>query len=184
MNFSLAEDEALVQATAREFAARELAPRAAEIDRSGEIPRAILEQMASLGFLGVLTPEAYGGAGLTNFLLALIQLEINRACAATGVTMSVHNSLCQSPILKFGTEEQKRAYLPRLARGEWIGAYSLSEPGSGTDAAALATSARKDGDSYVLSGTKNFVTNGAIAQLFILFARTNPDPSAKQGISA
>jgi butyryl-CoA dehydrogenase len=185
MNFTLGDEEALVQQTAREFADKELAPRAAEIDRAGEIPRAVLDKMASLGFLGVLTPEQYGGAGLGNFLLALIQLEINRACASTGVTMSVHNSLCQSPILKFGTEEQRRRYLPRLAKGEWIGAYSLSEPSSGTDAGALLTSAVREGDTYVLGGNKNFVTNGAIADLFILFARTNPDLSVKQhGITA
>jgi len=185
MNFTLGEDEALVQQTAREFADKELAPLAAEIDRAGEIPRAVLAKMGSLGFLGVLTPEEYGGAGLGNFLLALIQLEINRACASTGVTMSVHNSLCQSPILRFGTEDQRRRYLPRLAKGEWIGAYSLSEPSSGTDAGALMTTAVKEGDAFVLNGTKNFVTNGAIADLFVLFARTNPDLSVKQhGISA
>ena len=185
MNFVLSEEEALVQQTAREFAEKELAPLASSIDQKGEIPRAVLEKMASLGFLGVLTPEKYGGAELGNFLLAVIQLEINRACASTGVTMSVHNSLCQSPILKFGTDEQKEKYLPRLARGEWIGAYSLSEPVSGTDAGALITTAVRDGDHYVLNGTKNFVTNGAIADLFVLFARTNPDQASKtSGISA
>ncbi len=184
MNFTLSDEEALVQQTAREFADKELAPLAAQIDRAGEIPRAVLDKMAALGFLGVLTPEAYGGSGLGNFLLAVIQLEINRACASTGVTMSVHNSLCQSPILKFGTEEQKKKYLPRLARGEWIGAYSLSEPVSGTDAAALITTAVKDGDHYVLNGNKNFVTNGGFADLFVLFARTTPNPAAKHSISA
>jgi alkylation response protein AidB-like acyl-CoA dehydrogenase len=185
MNFSLSDEEELVRKTAREFAEKELAPLAASIDRTGEIPRGILSKMAELGFMGVITPETYGGAGLGNFLLAVIQLEINRACASTGVTMSVHNSLSQSPLLKFGTEAQKTKYLPRLARAEWIGAYSLSEPASGTDAGALLTTAVRDGDSYVLNGTKNFVTNGAIAHLFVLFARTNPDQSVKQqGISA
>ena len=141
--------------------------------------------MASLGFLGMLTPESYGGVGLTNTALALVQLEINRACASTGVTMSVHNSLCQSPLLRYGTDAQKQQYLPKLARGEWIGAYSLTEPVSGTDAAALITTAVKDGDDYVLNGTKNFVTNGGFADLFILFARTDQAPTAKQtGISA
>jgi butyryl-CoA dehydrogenase len=185
MNFTLSDEEALVQQTAREFAEKELAPIAASIDKAGEIPRAVLREMGALGFLGVLTPEVFGGAGLGNFMLALIQLEINRACASTGVTMSVHNSLCQSPLLRYGTEEQKAKYLPRLAKGEWIGAYSLSEPVSGTDAGALLTTAVKDGDAYVLNGTKNFVTNGAIADLFILFARTDPGSGVKhQGISA
>lgn len=185
MTFALTPEETLIQQTAKEFADKELAPLAPKIDQSGEVPRAILEKMASLGFLGMLTPETYGGVGLSNLALALVQLEINRACASTGVTMSVHNSLCQSPILKFGTEEQKQKYLPKLARGEWIGAYSLTEPVSGTDAAALITTAAKDGSDVVINGTKNFVTNGGFADVFILFARTNPAPEAKQsGISA
>jgi len=185
VNFTLTPEEALIQSTARDFADKELAPLAAKIDREGAIPRDILDKMASLGFLGMLTPETYGGVGLTNLALALVQLEINRACASTGVTMSVHNSLCQSPILRFGNDEQKQRYLPRLARGEWIGAYSLTEPVSGTDAAALITTAAKDGGEYVINGTKNFVTNGGFADLFILFARTDPSPAAKQtGISA
>ncbi len=185
MNFTLSPEEALIQGTAREFADKELAPIAGKIDRQGQVPREILDKMASLGFLGMLTPESYGGVGLTNLALALVQLEINRACASTGVTMSVHNSLCQSPLLRYGSDEQKQKYLPRLARGEWIGAYSLTEPVSGTDAAALITTAVKDGDDYVINGTKNFVTNGGFADLFILFARTDASPTAKQtGISA
>jgi len=185
MNFTLSEEEALVQQTAREFAEKELAPLAGQIDKAGEIPRAVLDKMASLGFLGVLTPETYGGSGLGNFLLAIIQLEVNRACASTGVTMSVHNSLCQSPILKFGTDEQKDKYLPRLTKGEWIGAYSLTEPVSGTDAAALITTATREGGDFVIRGTKNFVTNGGFADLFVLFARTDTRPEAKQtGITA
>jgi butyryl-CoA dehydrogenase len=185
MSFTLTPEEVLIQQTAREFADKELAPIASSIDKQGEIPRTVLDKMATLGFLGMLTPESYGGVGLTNLALALVQLEINRACASTGVTMSVHNSLCQSPILKFGSDEQKKKYLPKLARGEWIGAYSLTEPVSGTDAAALITTATRDGNDVVINGTKNFVTNGGFADLFILFARTNPAPEAKQsGISA
>jgi butyryl-CoA dehydrogenase len=185
MNLLPTEEEELVRQSAREFADREVAPRAAEIDRTGEIPREILSKMAELGFMGMLAPEEYGGAGLNNYCLALVQLEINRACASTGVTLSVHNSLAQAPILRYGTEEQKRRYLPRLTRAEWIGAYSLSEPVSGTDAGALLTTARREGDHYVLRGTKNFVTNGGIADLFIVYARTNPDPALKhEAISA
>ena len=181
MNFELSEEESLIQQTAREFADKELAPRAAEIDRKHEIPREILDTMAELGFMGILVPESLGGAGLNNFCLALIQLEINRACASTGVTMSVHNSLCQSPIINFGNDAQKKKYLPELARGKKIGAYSLSEPVSGTDAGALITTAVKDGKDYVLNGTKNFVTNGSIADVFVVFARTDPDPKVKHG---
>jgi len=185
MNFDLSEDERLVQQTARDFADRVLKPRAAEFDRTGSIPREILTQMAELGFMGMLAPEEYGGSGLNNFCLALVQMEVNRACASTGVTMSVHNSLLMSPILRFGTEAQKRGYLPRLCKAEWIGAYSLSEPGSGSDAGALRTTAVRDGKHYVVNGTKNFVTNGGIADLFVLFARTHADPAMKtKGISA
>jgi alkylation response protein AidB-like acyl-CoA dehydrogenase len=185
VNFDLSEEEALIQQTARDFADRELAPLAAEIDRKHEIPRAVLEKMAGLGFMGMLAPEELGGAGLGNFALALVQLEINRACASTGVTMSVHNSLFQSPVLRFGSEEQKKRYLPRVTRAEWIGAYSLSEPASGTDAGALLTTAVRKGDHYAVNGTKNFVTNGSIADVFVLFARTNPDPGLKhEGVSA
>jgi alkylation response protein AidB-like acyl-CoA dehydrogenase len=185
VNFTLTPEEVLIRDTAHDFAEKELAPIAGKIDRDGKIPREILDKMAALGFMGMLTPEAYGGVGLTNLALCLVQLEINRACASTGVTMSVHNSLCQSPLLRYGSDEQKQRYLPRLARGEWIGAYSLTEPVSGTDAAALITTAVKDGGDYVINGTKNFVTNGGFADLFILFARTDPSPSAKQtGITA
>ncbi|MDP6958687.1 MAG: acyl-CoA dehydrogenase [Planctomycetota bacterium] len=176
---SLTEEEKLVQETARDFADKELKPIAGEIDRKGAIPKEILQKMAELGFMGVTTPEEYGGAGLSNLCLALIQMEINRGCASSGVTMSVHNSLVQAPLLKYGTEEQKKEYLPKLARGEWIGAYSLSEPVSGSDAGALITSATKEGDHYVLNGAKNFVTNGGIADLFTVFIRTNADKSVK-----
>ncbi|MBI2898790.1 MAG: acyl-CoA dehydrogenase [Planctomycetes bacterium] len=179
MILDLTEEEELVRKTARDFAEKELKPRAAEIDRRGEVPRAILNQLAELGFMGIITPETYGGAGLSNLCLALIQIEVNRACASTGVTISVHNSLCQSPINRFGTEEQKRRYLPKLTQCEWIGAYSLSEPVSGSDAGALISTAVRDGKHFVLNGTKNFVTNGGIADLFVVFARSGRDLSVK-----
>jgi alkylation response protein AidB-like acyl-CoA dehydrogenase len=179
VNFSLSDDEASVQQLARDFADKELAPLAAKIDRDRKIPREILSKMAELGFMGMLAPEALGGAGLNNFCLALALMEVNRACASTGVTMSVHNSLVQGPLLKFGTDEQKRRYLPKLAKAEWIGAYSLSEPGSGTDSAALTTAAVRDGKHYVLNGSKNFVTNGGFADFYIVFVRTHPDASLR-----
>jgi alkylation response protein AidB-like acyl-CoA dehydrogenase len=182
---TLSDEELQIQQAAREFADKELAPRAAEIDRTHEMPRDLLAKLAELGYLGVVAPEDLGGSGLSNTALALIQIEINRACASTGVTLSVHNSLCQGPILRNGSDEQKKRVIPRLARGEWIGAYSLTEPVSGTDAAALITTAAKDGDHWVLNGTKNFVTNGGFADLFVLFARTDASPEAKSsGITA
>lgn len=185
MQFQLSEEEELIQKTAREFADEKLAPLASKIDAEEQIPREIIDQMAELGFMGMLAPEQYGGAELNNFCYTLVQIEINRACASTGITMSVHNSLAQSPIIYFGSEAQKQKYLPKLTKAEWIGAYSLSEPGSGTDAASLICSAVRDGNSYILNGTKNFVTNGGIADIFIVFTRTHPDKSLKaKGISA
>ena len=180
----LSEEEELIRKTARDFADRELAPLASSIDRNAEVPRSILKKMAELGFMGMLIPDEYGGAAMGNFALSLVQQEINRACASTGITMSVHNSLTASPIIRFGNDEQKKKCLRRMATAEWIGAYSLSEPSSGTDAAALRTTAVRDGDDYVLNGSKNFVTNGAIADLFVLFARTDPEAKKTRGISA
>ncbi|HEX7900897.1 MAG TPA: acyl-CoA dehydrogenase [Planctomycetota bacterium] len=182
---NLTQDELDVQSAAREFADGELSKRAAEIDRTHEMPLDILKKLAELGFMGMLAPEKYGGAGMSNLALALVQVEINRACASTGVTMSVHNSLFQSPLLRFGNDEQKGRYLPGATRGDWFGAYSLTEPGSGTDAAALRTTAKREGDHYVLNGTKNFVTNGGFARTFIVYARSDPDPASRhRGISA
>jgi butyryl-CoA dehydrogenase len=179
LDYTLTDEEKAVQSAAREFADRELKPIAAQIDRDGEIPKKILTQLGELGFLGMLTPTELDGAGLTNLALALVQIEINRACASTGVTMSVHNSLFQSPLLRHGSDEQKKRFIPPAARGAKIGAYSLTEPGSGTDAAALRTAARREGSDYVLDGTKNFVTNGGFADVFLVYARTNADPAAK-----
>ena len=157
----------------------EILPKAAEIDRTHAFPRAIVSRLGELGLMGVAVPEEWGGAGMDTLSYALALEEISRACASTGVTMSVHNSLFQSPLLRHGTEEQKQRFVPPAAKGEKIGAYSLTEPGSGTDAAALRTSARKDGSDYVLDGTKNFVTNGGFADVFLIYARTNADPAAK-----
>src|SRR5262245_37975124 len=185
MDFTLSEEEALIRKTAKDFADQTLAPLASKVDRDGKISRDTLKQMAELGFMGVLTPEAYGGSGAGNAVLALIQMEVNRACASTGVTMSVHNSLCQGPVNRFGTEEQKKKYLPKLAGAEWIGAYSLSEPGSGSDAGALIATAKRDGKHFVLNGEKNFVTNGGFADVYVVFVWTPPGRALKtKGISA
>jgi alkylation response protein AidB-like acyl-CoA dehydrogenase len=182
IDLTLTADEALIQQTAREFADKELAPLAAQIDRDHAIPEHVFTRLAELGFMGMLAPEDQGGSALSNLALALVLIEINRACASTGVALSVHNSLCQSPILRHANAEQKARYLPRLARGEWIGAYSLTEPVSGTDAAALVATATREGDDWILNGVKNFVTNGGFADLFVLFARTGPDKTG--GITA
>ena len=178
----LTEEERLIQQTARDFANNEIAPVAAENDRAGRFPRELVDRLAELGFMGMLVPEKYGGTGLGNFALVLALEEINRACASTGVTMSVHNSLAQSPILKFGSEETKQKYLPKMTSGELLGAYALSEAGSGSDAASLQARAEKDGDEYVLNGTKNWITSGAEADVYVVMVRTNPAERSK-GIS-
>jgi alkylation response protein AidB-like acyl-CoA dehydrogenase len=131
----------------------------------------------------MLVPEQYGGSALGNFCLVLALEEVNRVCASTGVTMSVHNSLCTSPIIHWGNDELKQKYLPKLATCELLGAYALSEPGSGSDAASLTTEARKDGNEYVLNGTKNFITTGAEADMFVVFARTDTSHKTR-GITA
>jgi butyryl-CoA dehydrogenase len=184
MEFELDEQQTLVRDMARGFAEAELLPRATKHDRQESIDPEVFEKMAELGLWGLTIPEEYGGAGLGNLELSLVLEEVNRACAATGVTLSVHNSLLGAPITRFGNEAQKREWLPRLATGEVIGAYCLTEPDAGSDAAALATSARLDGDHWVLNGTKIWVTNGGIAGVMVVYARTDPKVSKAKGISA
>ena len=174
--FELSEELTMVRDAARDFAERELKPRATKHDRQEHLDDEVLAKIAELGFWGLTVPEQYGGAGMGNLALSTVLEEINRGCAATGVTVSVHNSLLCAPILKWGTDEQKARFLPKLASGEWIGAYCLTEPNSGSDAAALVTKAERDGDHYVLNGTKIWVTSGSMAGLALVYARTNPDP--------
>ncbi len=181
--FELSDEERMIQQTAREFADGEIAPVAAENDAKERFPEDIIKKLGELGFMGMLVPEEYGGAALGNFCLVLALEEINRVCASTGVTVSVHNSLVSSPIIKFGSEELKKKYLPKIGTGEWLGAYALSEAEAGTDAASLQARAAKDGDDYVLNGTKSWVTTGAHADVYIVMMRTDPEQRAK-GISA
>ena len=184
MDFAHSEDLQMVRDAAREYADKWVAPGAAARDLDETFPIEQFRKAGEYGFTGVAVPETYGGAGLTNQALCLVLIEVNRACASTGVTLSVHNSLCCAPLLKFGTEEQKRKYLPRLASGEWLGAYSLSEANSGSDAAALVCAAREDGDHFVLDGTKLWVTSASHADFFIVFARTSREAKKHQGITA
>jgi butyryl-CoA dehydrogenase len=173
-DLTLSEEQALTQRAARDFATEKILPRAAEIDEQGKIPPEILREMGTLGFMGTYVPERYGGPGLDAVSYALVLEEINRACASTGVVLCSHMSLAVDPILHHGNEAQKDKYLPKLASGEWIGCFALSEPASGSDAAAMRTSARRDGDHWVLNGTKNFITNGSLSNLAIVFAQTDP----------
>lgn len=182
MDFELTEDQKMIKEAAREFASEKLAPNAQEFDEKEEIPRDLYKELAELGYLGMLMPEEYGGSGLDFISYILVMEEFARACAALQISLSVHNSLVCDAIFKFGTEEQKKKYLPKLTRGEFIGAYSLTEPQAGTDAGSIKTSAVLKGNQYLLNGTKTFVTNAGIADLFVLFVSTNPEAKSK-GIS-
>lgn len=183
MDFDLTEEQALLQQTARDFAQRELLPRAAQADQEEAFVAEQVRLCAEMGFLGMAVPEAYGGSGLGAVGTALVLIELNRACPSTGTTVSVHNSLTSESVLRFGTEAQRRRYLPRLARGEWLGAYALSEAGSGSDAGSLTCAAVREGDGWVLTGTKLWISHGDEADLVVVFARTDPGAGSR-GISA
>jgi butyryl-CoA dehydrogenase len=182
-DLTLSEEQELAQRTARDFATEKVLPRAAEIDEQGKIPPDILRDMGTLGFMGSYVPERYGGSGLDAVSYALIVEEINRACASTGVVLCSHMSLAVDPVLHHGSDAQKEKYLAKLARGEWIGCFALSEPAAGSDAAAMRTTARGDGDAWILNGTKNFITNGSLANVAIVFAQTDATKK-KKGIAA
>ena len=183
MDFELSEEHRLIQATVREFAAKEILPVAAELDHNPRYPAEIIAGAAALGLLGLTVPEEYGGAGLDGLANVLVQEELARASAGVQAIVTVQNSLVCDPILRFGTAEQKRRYLPRLVCGEWLGCYCLTEPAAGSDAMSLQTRAERRNGEWVLTGQKIFVTNGLEAQLCIVYARTEPMPGAR-GISA
>ncbi|MFN0006643.1 MAG: acyl-CoA dehydrogenase family protein [Planctomycetota bacterium] len=184
MQLELTEEQTMIRDAARAMAEGELLPRATKQDRQEKLDPEVFVALGELGLWGLTVPAEYGGAGLGNLELSLVLEEVNRACASTGVTLSVHNSLVCGPIKKFGTEAQKKQWLPKLAAGEIYGAYCLTEPNSGSDAAALQTTARAEGDDFVLNGTKTWVTNGGIAGLYLVYARTDPKVSKAKGISA
>jgi len=176
MNFDLSEEQELVRLTARDFATREIEPKAAELDRSARWPREIVERMGELGFLGMAIPIELGGAGLDNVSYALVCEEVSRACASSGVIMSVNNSLFCDPLFKFGTDFQKREILTPTASGSILGAFGLTEPSSGSDARTMLTTGELQGDgSYLVNGSKNFITVGPEATHIVIFAITTPD---------
>ena len=183
MDFELTEEQQMIRQTARDFAKREVFPRAAEIDENHRYPEELVAQMAELGFMGVAVDDAYGGAGMDNLSYVLAMEEISAGCASTGVIMSVNNSLVCDPIAKFGNEAQKDQYLIPLASGEKLGCFALSEPDAGSDAAAQKTIARRDGDGYIIEGVKNFITNGPQADTMVLITMTAPEKRHK-GITA
>ncbi|MFO0586688.1 MAG: acyl-CoA dehydrogenase family protein [Polyangiaceae bacterium] len=177
MHFDLTEEQSLVLQTARDFAAREIEPKAAELDKTARWPTEIVKQMGELGFLGLAIPAEYGGAGLDTVSYVLVMEEVSRACASSGVIMSVNNSLFCDPLYKFGTEWQKKEILTPTAQGKILGAFGLTEPASGSDARTMKTVAEKQGDgSWLLNGSKNFITCGPEAEHIIVFAVTSPHP--------
>ena len=175
MEFQLSEEHEMMRKMVRDFALKEVAPSAAERDERERFDRTIFEKMANLGLTGIPFPEEYGGGG-ADFLSYVIAVEeLSRVCASTGVTLSAHISLASWPIFKFGTPEQKEKFLRPLAEGKKMGAFGLTEPGSGSDAAAMKTTAVRDGDDYVLNGSKIFITNGGEAEIYVVFAVTDPE---------
>jgi butyryl-CoA dehydrogenase len=183
MELDLTEEQRLVQETAAQFAKNEVLPRAAEIDRDHRHPKELVKRMAELGLLGIAVPPEFGGSGIDTIAYVLALEEISRACASTGVIMSVNNSLVCDPILKFGTDAQKQKYLTPLASGEKLVCFALSEPEAGTDSAAQKTTSKKVGNEWVLNGVKNWITNGPVADTCVLFTMTDPSKGNK-GITA
>jgi len=183
MNFELTREQEAVRAMARDWALAEVAPVIHRYDEAQEFPSEILASLGKTGLLGALVPEEYGGAALDYVSYALAVEELNRVDASVGITMWAHNSLCTNHIALFGSKEQKAAYLPRLARGESLGAWGLTEPGSGSDAAAMKTRAVADGGRFILNGSKAFITNAGVADVMVVMALTEPARGSK-GISA
>ncbi|TME42197.1 MAG: acyl-CoA dehydrogenase [Chloroflexi bacterium] len=183
MDLELAPEHSTFRAAVRELAQGVVRPLAVEVDRDHRFPQEAVRAAAESGLMGVLIPREYGGAGLDALAFAICIEELAQACASTAVIVDVHTSVGTEPILLFGDEEQKQRWLPRLASGELLGAFALTEPASGSDAAALKTTARRSGDGYVLNGTKTFITNVGHAGLYVVFARTGPDERAA-GVTA
>ncbi len=183
MDFKLTEEQSMMRDMFRDFAEREVKPLAAEIDEQERFPKETVKKMAELGLFGIPVPEEYGGQGADILTYILCVEELCRCCATTGLIVSCHTSLCVDPILRYGTEEQKRKYLPGLASGELLGAFALTEPGAGTDASRQQTTARLTEEGYVLNGSKCFITNGEVGDVYIVFAMTDRSLGNK-GISA
>jgi alkylation response protein AidB-like acyl-CoA dehydrogenase len=183
MNFDCTEEQRLLQQTIRDFAQREIAPQASQRDEAGRFPSELIPKIADLGLLGIGVPQEYGGAGLDSAGAAIIIEEVARVDGALALIIASHNSLCVGHILDFGNSQQKQKYLPRLAKGESLGAWALTEPSSGSDAAALKTRATRDGDHWVINGDKQFITQGSTAGIYVIMASTAPS-QGKKGISA
>ena len=173
MNFELTDEQRQVKDLCRDFADNELKPHARQWDEQHHFPAEVVKKLGEMGLLGVASPADWGGAGMDNVTYAVAMEEISRGCAGTGVVMSVNNSLYCDPILKYGTDGQKKEFLVPFAKGERLGCFALTEPMSGSDAAEMRTVATRRGDEYVLDGSKNFITNGPQADVLLVFAMTD-----------
>ena len=183
MNFLPTEEQQLIRATVREFCSKYVEPIAEEIDEKAVFPAEVVKKLGEQDWLGIPFPQEYGGAGSDLLSYIIVLEELSRACAATGIILEVHTSLASFPIFRFGTEEQKRKYLVPLCKGEILGAFALTEPGAGTDAASALTTATRDGDGWVLNGSKIFISNAPVAGAIIMFAMTDKSRGTR-GISA
>ena len=183
MNFKFNEDEQSVIDMLKDFAINEVAPKAAEVDENERFPEETWHSLADMGMMGIIYPEEYNGAGMSYLTYIAVCEELAKYCATTSVLVSAHSSLCTWPIAEYGTEEQKKKYLTKLASGEWLGSFGLTEPGAGTDAAGQKTVAVDKGDHWVLNGSKIFITNAGFANVFVIFAMTDKSLGTK-GISA
>ncbi|RMG76598.1 MAG: acyl-CoA dehydrogenase [Bacteroidetes bacterium] len=183
MDFNLTENQKMITQMIRDFGEREIKPNVMKWDESQEFPVELFKKLGELGLMGVLVPEEYGGAGLSYTEYVTIVSEIGKICGAIGLSVAAHNSLCTGHILQFGNEEQKRKYLPKLATAEWIGAWGLTEPTTGSDAGNMKTTAVKDGNEWVLNGAKNFITHGKSGNVAVVIARTG-EPNTKRNASA
>ncbi|GMU66855.1 MAG: acyl-CoA dehydrogenase [Acidobacteriota bacterium] len=182
MDFALTAEQRAIREAAREFALKEVSPHVEELDEAQKFPREILAKAAELGFLGVIFPEELGGAGLGYVEYVLVVTELSKIDPSVGISVAAHNSLCTNHIYKFGNAEQRKRWVPKLATGEWIGAWGLTEPGSGSDAAALRTQARKVDGGWILDGSKAFCTHGSVGDVYVVMAIT--DPAGKKGKNA
>lgn len=183
MNFQLSKEHEMARQLFRNFAINEVEPLAQEVDEEERFPVETVEKMSKYGFMGIPFSKEYGGQGCDYLTYAMAVEELSKVCGTTGVIVSAHTSLCGGPLNEFGTEEQKKKYLSKVASGEWIGAFGLTEPGAGTDAAGQQTKAVLDGDNYILNGTKIFITNGSYADCYIVMAMTDKSQGTR-GISA
>jgi len=184
MDFELTPEQREIQSLAREFADAEIAPHAADWDRAHAFPRELIGKLGDIGLMGVCVPEEYGGAGADFMSYILVLEELSRADAGVGVTVAVHTSACTLPILQFGTDEQRARFVPPLARGEGVGCFALTEPGSGSDAGSLTTRAAPEDGGWRITGAKQWITNAAFGGTILLFARTDPETKSARGVSA